>query len=155
MVDLNRGVKASAPQNGRATTTVPAAARLLGIDVRTARARILRGELPGGATAGRHRLRWFVYSDALMTPVEQPYDHGAEADRHTAMKQAASLLLQAHTELGVGLKRDGEGLDHLGRVRAELAAYEHAVTGAFNHLRAALALINDGSSGSGGSEVLG
>lgn len=147
---LSRGVKLDAPQVGRPTTTVPAAARVLGIDVRTVRARITRGELAGGAVEGLRRQRWFVYSDALMGQTD---DHRADvAERHT-VKEAVSLLLQAYAELQVGLDRNSDGLDHLGRARAELTAHEEAVTRSFQHLQAALLLIDDEPSGSDGAKV--
>lgn len=131
---LKLRVGLDAPQAGRPTTSVPAAARLLGIDVRTVRARIARGELAGGAEAKDRRLRWFVYSDALMEHADV---------RNAAIKKAASLLLQAHAELQAGLGRDSKDLDHLGRARAELIAHKKAVTKSFDHLQAALALIAD------------
>lgn len=141
---MSRGIELNAPQAGRPTTTVPAAAHVLGIDVRTVRARITRGELAGGAVEVRRRQRWFVYSDALMG---QMNDHRADvAARHT-VKKAASLLLQAYAELQAGLNRDSDGLDYFGRARAELTAHEEAMTRSFQHLQAALALIGDEQSG--------
>lgn len=92
-----------------------------------------------------HRLRWFVYSDALMSNVAHTDDQRTAA-QHAVIKKAAALLQQAHAELQVGLSRDNKGFDHLGRVRAELTAHEEAVTRSFNHLRAAMALIDDGPS---------
>ncbi len=148
---LSRGAELDAPQVGRPTTTVPAAARVLGIDVRTVRARITRGELAGGAVEGLRRRRWFVYSDALMGQTE---DRRADvAERHT-VKEAVCLLLQAYAELQVGLERNSDGLDYLRLARAEVTAHEDAVTKSFNHLRAALALIDGESSGPGGTGVI-
>lgn len=146
---VHRGITLDTPQAGRPTTTVPAAARLLGIDVRTARARIVRGELPGGAVAKEHRLRWFVYSDALMASDGRTDDCQAEVDDgYEMVKEVASLLQRAHSELQASLNHNSGGLDHLGRARAELAANEDALTKSFNDLRAALALIDEKGRGS-------
>ncbi|ACC38500.1 conserved hypothetical protein [Mycobacterium marinum M] len=145
---LKREITPNGPQAGRPTTSVPAAARLLGIDVRTVRARIARGELAGGAVAKNRRLRWFVYSDALLTDVGYNDDQRADAGQ-SSIKKAASLLLQAHAELQAGLGRDSKGIDHLGRARAELIAHKKAVTKSFDHLQAALALIDDWPSDQG------
>lgn len=147
------GAEFDAPQAGRATTTVPAAARLLGIDVRTVRAMIMRRELPGGAVAGQRRLRWFVYADALMARVNNTDEDWAAARRSPVITRAASLLLQAHAELQAGLHRDSDGLGYLGRVREELTAHEEAVRRSFNHVQAALALIGDESSASEGTQT--
>ncbi len=92
--------------------------------------------------AKNRRLRWFVYSDALMIDVVTTDDQ-RDAAGHAAIKKAASLLLQAHAELQAGLGRDSKSLDHLGRARAELIAHKKAVTKSFNHLQAALALIDE------------
>ncbi len=143
-----RGVTLKAPQAGRPTTSVPAAARLLGIDARTVRARIERGELAGGAEAKDRRLRWFVYSDALMVDIGDTDDQRADA-RHAVVRKAAALLLQAHAELQAGLGRDSNDLDHLGRARAELIAHKKVVTKSFDHLQAALALLDNSPSDPG------
>jgi hypothetical protein len=110
--------------------------------VRTVRARIVRGELAGGAIAKHSRLQWFVYSDALMIDTGHTDEERADA-RHAVIEKAAALLLQAHAELQVGLGRGSKDLDHLGRARAELIAHKKAVTKSFDHLQAALALIGD------------
>jgi hypothetical protein len=88
------------------------------------------------------RLRWFVYSDALMIDVGHTNDQRAKS-RNAAIEKAASLLQQAHAELQAGIGRDSKDLDHLGRARAELIAHKKAVTKSFDHLQAALALIAD------------
>lgn len=58
-------VMASQPQRGRAVTSVPEAARVLGRDVRTVRRMVESGELEGGASEHLERRQWFVYTDQL------------------------------------------------------------------------------------------
>ncbi|MGW0454507.1 hypothetical protein [Gordonia sputi] len=85
-------------QSGRATTSVPEAARVLGVDVRTVRARIARGDLAGGAIRKRSRSRWFVYTDALEASAAEAGTTIHLRDRVQALHDAQQRLQQACAE---------------------------------------------------------
>lgn len=133
------------PHPGRATTTPPVAAQLLGIDVRTVRARIERGEIAGGAVRTNQRLRWFVYTDALThvddTLSAQP-PNGPTHAQLAAATRANQLLLQAYSELQSALERSEEGRAHLTTGRTIMAENDEAVLTSASYLQQALTLLD-------------
>ena len=144
------------PETGRATTSAPEAARLPGIDVRTVRARIKRGEIAGGAVSTTQRMRWFVYADALparLVSHERPFDRSTPTARD-ALMEVSRLLAAAQTALGAALQDNRDGLVDLDRTRSQWVAQEIGTADSLTSVRAAVTLLSQSLPGTGAQNVL-
>jgi hypothetical protein len=134
-----RGVPAEAEPD-RPYVSLKEAAERLGIDRRTLLKALASGTTPGWARPGPGNLRWFVYSDALTSPLAPPHPGpGAPAAAENDRERIARLEAE-NAELRARLSNATESNLLLMAAHEDLAASAALQAAATDKYRQALSL---------------